>query len=267
MQLRHQDVRAIMRLWRDLSDFPASEPEEALAHCLSELARILGATNALWVGAVRDPKAPPSDRLLGWRPAARTQLHQSEKLERLAIEQLQYFRNNDPDPQTRAMVELAGTTRAYLRPEIVDDKTWKGSWLYTEMLRPVSVDDRLLGTHALDGKAESYIGVDRGPGDKQFGDRERDLLYLFLAGAPAFHQELMRSRGLVNAGASLSPRERDVLRLLLTDMNEPEIARALGLTSRTIHQYVVSISRKFRVKGRVGLMALWLRHRQGSPTT
>jgi DNA-binding NarL/FixJ family response regulator len=51
-----------------------------------------------------------------------------------------------------------------------------------------------------------------------------------------------------------------VLRLLLTNMSEREIATDLGLTWRTTHQYVVVILRKFGVHGRVGLMALWLQN-------
>ena len=74
------------------------------------------------------------------------------------------------------------------------------------------------------------------------------------------HRDLMRSRGLIGMEASLSPREQDVQQLLLTSLTEEEISVALGLTRRTTHQYVVAILRKWRVSGRVGLMARWLRH-------
>ena len=48
--------------------------------------------------------------------------------------------------------------------------------------------------------------------------------------------------------------------LLLTELTELEIGAALGLTPRTTHQYAVAILKKFGVKGRVGLMAHWLRY-------
>jgi hypothetical protein len=51
-----------------------------------------------------------------------------------------------------------------------------------------------------------------------------------------------------------------VLRLLLTDRSEKEIAERLGIGWRTTHDYTVSILRKFGVRGRVGLMASWLRY-------
>ena len=41
-----------------------------------------------------------------------------------------------------------------------------------------------------------------------------------------------------------------------------EIAARLGLAESTIHSYVASIFRKFGVRGRKGLMSLWLQHQQ-----
>ncbi|HET8730024.1 MAG TPA: PAS domain S-box protein [Moraxellaceae bacterium] len=65
------------------------------------------------------------------------------------------------------------------------------------------------------------------------------------------------------APTPLSPQERRVLDLLLTDAREKEIAARLGLAESTIHSYVASIFRKFGVRGRKGLMSLWLQHHQG----
>lgn len=61
----------------------------------------------------------------------------------------------------------------------------------------------------------------------------------------------------------LSPQERRVLDLLLTDAAEREIAERMGLAESTLHSYVASIFRKFDVRGRKGLMSLWLQHRAG----
>lgn len=68
------------------------------------------------------------------------------------------------------------------------------------------------------------------------------------------------------APTPLSRQERRVLDLLLTDAPEKEIAQALGLAESTIHSYVASIFRKFGVRGRKGLMSLWLQHRPGQVT-
>ena len=90
-------------------------------------------------------------------------------------------------------------------------------------------------------------GVTAVAGDPPFRARERNLLQL--------------------KSGTLSPRERQVLHLLLTDLSEKEIAYQLGLGWRTTHGYTVSILRKFDVKGRIGLMALWLRHSCSSEIT
>lgn len=107
-------------------------------------------------------------------------------------------------------------------------------------------------------RSESYIGLDRGPRERPFAARERDLLHLFLMGIPGFHREQLLVRGL--AYPRLPRASGMCCVFLLTDLGEREIGEALGLTWRTTHQYVVSILRKFGVKGRIGLMALWLRH-------
>ena len=55
------------------------------------------------------------------------------------------------------------------------------------------------------------------------------------------------------------PRPR-VLNLLLTEAGEKQIAERLGLAVSTTHSYITGIYRKFGVRGRAGLMSLWLRH-------
>lgn len=61
------------------------------------------------------------------------------------------------------------------------------------------------------------------------------------------------------AKANLAPHEKKVLRLLLTDATEKQIADQLGLAVSTTHSYVSAIFRKFGVRGRAGLMSLWLK--------
>jgi DNA-binding CsgD family transcriptional regulator len=258
MYIRDEDLRAVSRLWGELAEFPAARADEALHHCFSQLAHFIGAENLFWVGATRDHAAGPRcDKLQGWWPRAVRQLHPSAQRDRLVAEVMRHLKASIVDPHTEALVQRAGTTRAYLRRELVDDETWERSWLVNESLRPLGIEYRMVGAHALDRRRESYIGLDRSPRDQPFSERDRDLLRLFLMGCPAFHREQLLQRG---AHPPLTPREHDVLRLLLTDLGEREIGEALGLTWRTTHQYVVSILKKFGVKGRVGLMAYWLRH-------
>jgi DNA-binding CsgD family transcriptional regulator len=56
----------------------------------------------------------------------------------------------------------------------------------------------------------------------------------------------------------LSPIERRVFALLLTEQSEKLIAQSLGVSASSLHTYVRDVVRKFGVSGRQGLVALWL---------
>ena len=53
--------------------------------------------------------------------------------------------------------------------------------------------------------------------------------------------------------ATLTTRERDVLRLLVDGHSNGEIARKLGIREQTVKDYVSVLFRKFHVRNRVAL--------------
>lgn len=67
---------------------------------------------------------------------------------------------------------------------------------------------------------------------------------------------------LAQLQARLAPHESRVLQLLLTEAAEKQIAEQLGLATSTTHSYITNIYRKFGVRGRAGLMSLWLKEMQ-----
>ncbi|MEE2976200.1 MAG: LuxR C-terminal-related transcriptional regulator, partial [Pseudomonadota bacterium] len=67
---------------------------------------------------------------------------------------------------------------------------------------------------------------------------------------------------LAQLQARLAPHESRVLQLLLTEAAEKQIADQLGLATSTTHSYITSVYRKFGVRGRAGLMSLWLKEMQ-----
>jgi DNA-binding CsgD family transcriptional regulator len=266
MLVTRRDLHAVQNLWSEFSAFPASRPDDAMAWLLAGSARIIGCTNITWIEARREPGDSTDDPLGRWRPYSQKSLQQphEDKMRRAAV--MHYMSKGLFDPLTVGMTTGAGVTRAHLRKELVDDRTWLQSWLYNEVLRPSHVAEMLVGAQAVTPSRESYICMDRGAGDLPFRARERNLLQLILSGCPALHREVLHASGGSGKAAALSTRERQVLRLLLTDLNEKEIAGQLGIGWRTTHEYTVSILRKFGVRGRIGLMALWLRHSHAGET-
>src|SRR5580704_7358691 len=126
MYIREEDLHAIESLWRELAEFPASASIEAREHCFRELARLIGADNVFWVGGSREQgPAQPDDRMRGWRVRAVCHLHRDELRDRLTAAAARYAASGLPEPHTEAMVAGAGVTRAFLRPEIVDTRTWE----------------------------------------------------------------------------------------------------------------------------------------------
>ena len=57
----------------------------------------------------------------------------------------------------------------------------------------------------------------------------------------------------------LSPRAEETLDGLLAGLSEKEIADQMGLSPHTVHQYVKELHRRYGVRSRGELMALWIR--------
>jgi DNA-binding CsgD family transcriptional regulator len=95
-----------------------------------------------------------------------------------------------------------------------------------------------------------------GKGGFTADDQERAAF--LLQGINWFHRRLVLSRGITAGRSPCTPAERKTLALLLTGKTEKEIADALGVSLHTTHARITTIYRKFGVKGRAELMALWL---------
>ncbi len=256
MQVAETDLREVGNLWRELSRFPAGRYDDALRHALRRLEEIIGGTNAFWVGAAREKTFTSTDIMLGWQPRSVITLHQDPAQEQLAAEQTRRFKANKVDPMTQALVRSAGTTRAFLRQELVDDATWEKSWLVRHALGPRGVTSRLVGVHTINPTTESYIGLDRKMNESPFGPRDRDLLRVFLEGGAELHRHLAMAR--IRPEPMLTSEEHDILCLLLMDRSDSAIALDLSLTTGRVRESVGCILGKYHVRSRRSLMALWL---------
>ena len=246
----------IYALWDELATFEAARSDAALMHLLGVVAEMVNAQNAYWMGAVRlsDDERDP---LRGWRPRVIRYLRplpNDEKFTRQRLRSLQ--RGRTIDEATVAQARLAGTFRVRRFCDLVS-ADWFSSDTYRGYLAR-GVHDSLTVGVPVNVMAEGYYGFLRMRADDPFTERQRDVAYGALRGLMWFHRQVLLSHGLVAAGSPLSPRERRVLALLLTDRPEKAIAADLGVTPSTLHTYVRGVLRKLGVSGRNGLLALWL---------
>jgi len=163
------------------------------------------------------------------------------------------------DPQVTLAVENAGQSRVHLLHDAVSKKDWKDHWM-KERLKSEGVGERMVGSFSLSDQSESYFLVDRPPNSPAFTEDDRKAFYELLISFPRLHYWLFLERGLVQpAQRPLAPRERDVLKLLMGPMPEPEISEALSLAKGTVHNYISDIYKNYSVSSRYELIQLWLK--------
>jgi DNA-binding CsgD family transcriptional regulator len=248
----------IYDLWDSLAEFGPARSEEALLHLLTGLCGLLDAQQAFWLGAVR--LKMPGDPMGGWRPAGIRYLHAQPRRDAAYIEHCRRIKRGDIDPSILAIMRGAGTFRVKVRSENVTPE-WFDSEYYHSLIKPFDARDVVYMVMPVNADMESWLGIERvGPDRPMFSEADRELLTLTGRALKWFHRHVALQRGLLIADKPLTDTERRVLGALLGGGSESKIAAQLGLTQATVHTYATRIFRKFNVKGRNGLNALWLGH-------
>lgn len=251
-------LERIHGLWDELTGFGATRVEEAMLQALRELAVLLGAQQAFWLGSVR-LKCDADDPARGWRPAGIRFLYPRAEHQRNYNEHRRRIRQGQVDPGIVANVARAGTFRVNIKTEMVGPE-WFESEFYKTFFEVYGLRDAIYVVTPLGEDIESWFCFERM--DEQsapFGPAERTLLET--AGRPLkwLHHQIALHHGLLLAETPLTPSERRLLVQLLGGASEADIAAGLKLTPATVHAYATRIYRKFNAQGgRAGLMALWL---------
>ncbi len=258
MALSRQRIYA---LWDTLAAAPASEIDATCRHLLNTLSEWVGANNAAWVGAVRllDGTAAARDGLSGWRCKIITFLHPPEAHEALLAQQILAGRKPVPGLPSMATARFHGTFRVHrLHDGFFDLDEYRQTDHYRAHYTAFGVDDRLWVASPINPQAESYFVFDKRRTPSRFTKVDAELAGEAIRGLTWFQRQLLYSHGLLVAESPLTPTERQVVQLLLTEKSEKEIASELGQSPHTTHGHVKEIYRKYNVKGRAGLMAVWL---------
>lgn len=244
-------------LWDALADFDAASMEEARAHLLTGICALIGAQNAVWIGAVRLGEPQPEDPVKGWRPRAIRQLRPTEVIQEKAREQADMLEAGEVDVTTFRNVALAGQYRVNRLVELAPEG-WFESDYYRVFYLGAGYRDAIWAGIPLNEDAETYFGFYRNVDHPPFDTSDRDVVAYALRGLRWFYRLQMLGEGLSVASAPLTPTERRILQGLLQGLTEKQIAAAMEQSPHTTHDHVKRIFRKYGVSSRNALMALWL---------
>lgn len=247
----------IHTLWDELADIDATRFDAVADLLMTGLCELVDAQNAVWIGSVRLSEASLDDPVKGWRVPVFHYLYPKQVLDIIAREQAKDLHRGVVNPTIVANVAAAGRFRSNRLCDLVPDGFFDSDY-YRRYYLDTDRCDAVYVAFPINEDAESWFGVFRGLGNPFFTAEDRDTLAYALRGIKWFHRQLMLSHGLLIASKPLTPAERRVLQLLLSRCSEKDISRSLGLTPNSVHQYVVSIFRKFGVHSRASLFSLWL---------
>ncbi|MEM8875192.1 MAG: LuxR C-terminal-related transcriptional regulator [Planctomycetota bacterium] len=139
-----------------------------------------------------------------------------------------------------------------------DRPDWYEETFLPQHLEPAGWDDICSAAWRLDhGGHMVQLHVLRTPDQPAFTEGDRDLIFLMMqAIAPLIDREMFAVSQL--GVGDLSPRQQDVLRLLLRGLSEKEVAREMHRSVETVHNHVRAIYRHFSVNSRGELMARFI---------
>ena len=244
-QLSVRDVRSLYRVIGDCRDL-GSEPGLWQRRACEGLAELLGAPTNGGEGLVGTDGVTT--------PVAAIQYGFDAPVLELYAE---YHRVNatNADPFYRALAGTPGRRVTRARRDLVADDVYLRSPVFEQYLEPGEVHHRLMSIrHSADGSAVSVLHLHRPATEHDFSAREKQVVDFF-------HAELGRriGRSLVSATeprpSALPRRLRQTLACLVQGDSEKEVAKRLGLSPLTTHQYVTTLYRRFGVQSRAQLLA------------
>ena len=277
-RIRANDLAALLRLVHELHDLGSAGVIERHQHMLGALRRLLQARYAVSSVVRVGPGASGDARLMmfiyhGWdddfpqrRQAANDYLRTLEptsparpRLLRLLRTSIRFGEGDTPVTRTRQ--------------QLVDDRTWYASAYVQQVHRPMGADHALFSLLSMnDSPAGEQLAtglwVLREWGERRsFDPRDSMLLRAFHSSTQwmfAFNSpEQSQSPDSVGrpkpVNVTLSPRQKQTLRLLLSGDSEKQIATKLLRSRHTVHEHVKAIYRAIGVNSRAELFARFLR--------
>lgn len=258
MTLDDDTFAAIHGLWDEMAALPASEPERGLRALFTGVGELIASQHGLWLCSVRLSNAC-DDPLLGWRVRAVFFHGEMPADQKTYLRSAKRLDDGEVDESTRNHVRQAGVFRATLLADHISDGFFERDH-YLEHYQGRGINDRLFVVLPVNEDLESYFMFDRLLGEPNFTRRDLAIARYALRSLSWFNRQLNLSHGQLIADEPLTPTERRILTELLAGNPEKRIAVSLEQSPHTTHQHVKRIFRKFNVRSRAELMALWLGH-------
>lgn len=258
MTLDDHCLAAIHDLWDEMATLPASEPERGLRTLFAGVGDLIGSGHGLWLCAVRLSDAC-DDPMLGWRVRAAFFHGEMPADRKTYARSAKRLDDGEVDESTHNHVRQAGVFRATLLADHTSEGFFERDH-YLDHYKGRGINDRLFVILPVNEDLESYFMFDRLLGEPNFSHRDLAIARYALRSLGWFNRQLNLSYGQLIAEEPLTPTERRTLTELLAGNAEKQIAESLTQSPHTTHQHVKSIFRKFNVRSRAELTALWLGH-------
>jgi DNA-binding CsgD family transcriptional regulator len=145
------------------------------------------------------------------------------------------------------------------RSQMTDEETYHAAPHYLSFRKQLDCDDYVVSIRMVDlPRRPEAINIDRPHGAEPFGPREVAILRLLHDEVgPLVGVRLATEEHLCRDG--LSKRLRETLSLLLEGLGEKQVAGALDLSIKTVHEYVGMLYEHFHVSSRGELLAYFIR--------
>ena len=256
--LADADVVGIVRLLGEVIAHPGDLPARK-RHLLDGLAAMVRADGWTWLqtrGLPPEEWPAPFSALDGGWADPRQRAHVMGSMNHPEVQRLANARSMAASLAASA----DGRSMAYVtrsRRQMVSDAEWEQSPLSRDRRANGGIDDFLLVLYPLGGDAVSAISMHRGAGAEAFGPRERCLCHLVLGEVDWLHRAGSDVPG-ADRVLGLTPRQREVLLMLLGGDSRKQIAAKLGLSTDTVGDHMKALHRHFEVGSRGALMALFV---------
>lgn len=249
------EVRAVFRLLGDLRDLRGAPAPVWQRVMVEHLIPLIGARQGSCVRLARfGPDAVPVFRSAthaGW-------IHVSAAA---YWEGMLRSGRTAADPLLIAATRLQGEAGAVLRPELMSDEAYYAHPIACEIRSLAGIDAHASGWCRLGPGGEAMVlRFQHDANQRPAGPRQRNVLRLFLQEFHTlWHGGKMPADDAPRPVPRLSPRERQVLELLLAGETVKETGARLKLSYRTVEGHVKALHRKFNVSSRGELLARCLK--------